>query len=154
MTTPHAGTFRRVRRIARGTAVIGAAAACALAGCGGGGDYANKPRPPAPINVTAAISTKKISLSPKQFGSGPVVFIVSNQTPKAQTLTLQTEEIGGSQPGLKQAADPIDPGSTGTLKADVREGTYELSVAGGGPAPVTVKVGGPRASAQDQLLQP
>jgi hypothetical protein len=143
------------RRIPRSTAVIGAAAACALAGCGGdGGDYANKPRPATPINVTAAISTKKISISPKEFGAGPVVFIVSNQTPKKQTLTLQTEELGGSQPGLRRAADPIDPGGTGTLKADVREGTYELSVAGGGAAPVTVKVGAARPSAQNRLLEP
>ena len=79
----------------------------ALAGCGGGEDYANKPRPATPINVTAAISDKKISLSPKEFGAGPVVIIVSNQTGAEQTLTLQTEELGGSQPGLKQKTDPI-----------------------------------------------
>jgi hypothetical protein len=128
--------------------------ASALTGCGGdGADYANKPRPAAPINITAAISDKEISLSPKQFGAGPVVIIVSNQTGSEQTLTLQTEELGGSQPGLKQSTDPIAPRDTGTLKADVREGTYALSTSDG-PKGTTLEVGPARKSAQDKLLEP
>jgi hypothetical protein len=128
--------------------------ASVLAGCGDeGGDYANKPRPATPINVTAAISDKKISISPKEFGAGPVVIIVSNQTGAEQTLTLQTEELGGSQPGLKQKTDPIAPRGTGTLKADVREGSYALS-ASEGPKAATLEVGPERKSAQDQLLAP
>ena len=128
--------------------------ASALAGCGDeGGDYANKPRPASPINVTAAISEKKISLSPKEFGAGPVVIIVSNQSGAEQKVTLQTEELGGNQPGLKQSTDPIAPRGTGTLKADVREGAYALS-ASDGPKAVNFEVGPARKSAQDQLLQP
>ena len=138
----------------RAAAALTAAAACALAGCGGSGeDYANKPRPATPINVTAAISDKEISISPKTFGAGPVVIIVSNQTGNEQTVTLQTEELGGDQPGLKQSTDPIAPRGTGTLKADVREGSYELSVADG-PSPKTLEVKGERKSAQDTLLEP
>ena len=128
--------------------------ACALAGCGGGDeDYANKPRPASPINVTAAISDKKISISPKQFGAGPVVFIVSNQTGTEQTVTLQTDELGGSQPGIKQSTDPIATRGTANLKADLREGSYALSVKNG-PKPVTIEVGPDRKSAQDTLLEP
>ena len=138
----------------RAAAALTTAAACALAGCGGSGeDYANKPRPATPINVTAAISDKKISISPKTFGAGPIVIIVSNQTGSEQTLTLQTEELGGSKPGLKQSTDAIAPRGTGTLKADVREGSYELSVRNG-PSPAALEVGGARKSAQDTLLQP
>ena len=155
MTAPAAGTFRLVPTIpTRAAAVLAAGAACALAGCGGGGeDYANKPRPATPINVTAAISDKKISISPKQFGAGPVVIIVSNQTGKEQTLTLETEELGGSQGGIKQSTDPIAPRGTGTLKADMRKGSYALSVRNG-PSPVSLEVGPPRKSAQDTLLEP
>jgi hypothetical protein len=128
--------------------------ASVLAGCGDeGGDYANKPRPATPINVTAAISDKKISISPKEFGAGPVVIIVSNQTGAEQTLTLQTEELGGSKPGLKQKTDPIAPRGTGTLKADVREGSYALS-ASEGPKAASLEVGPERKSAQDELLAP
>lgn len=144
-----------MRRITRnGAAFAAAGVAVALSGCGGGGDdYANKPRPAPPINVTAAISTKKISLSPKKFGAGPVVIIVSNQTGDEQTLTLQTDELGGNQPGIKQSTDPIAPRGTGTLKADVREGSYALS-ASDGPSATTLEVGPKRKSAQNELLQP
>ena len=135
-------------------AVSAAAVLGALAGCGGGeADYANKPRPAAPINVTAAISDKKISISPKEFGAGPVVFIVSNQTGDERTLTLQTEELGGDKPGIKRSSDPIAPRGTGTLKADVREGSYAISV-GGGLSPASLEVGPARKSAQDELLAP
>jgi hypothetical protein len=149
-----AGRFRPVRRrIPRTTAGLATAAACLLAGCGGGEDYANKPRPATPINVTAAISNKEISISPKTFSGGPVVFIVSNQTSTPQTVTLQTQELGGDQPGIKQSTDPIAPRGTGTLKADVREGSYEIS-ASKGPSPQTLEVKGERKSAQDTLLEP
>ena len=134
--------------------MLAAGAVCALAGCGGSSDdYANKPRPATPINVTAAISDKKISISPKQFGAGPVVIIVSNQSGKEQTVTLQTEELGGTQGGIKQSTDPIAPRGTGTLKADMRKGSYALSVRNG-PSPASLEVGPPRKSAQDTLLEP
>jgi hypothetical protein len=143
-----------VRRNPSLAAACAALIASVLAGCGGDeGDYANKPRPASPINVTAAISEKEISISPKEFGAGPVVIIVSNQSGAEQRLTLQTEELGGKQPGLKQSTDPIAPRGTGTLKADVREGTYALS-ASDGPKAATLEVGPERKSAQDRLLEP
>jgi hypothetical protein len=126
----------------------------AIAGCGGDGDYANKPRPATPINVTAAITDDRVSVSPKSFGAGPIVIIVSNQTTERQTVTLETEELGGSQPGLRRSTNPIGPRSTATLKVDVRQGTYAVSTRGGSIEPATVEVGKPRKSAQDELLQP
>ena len=126
---------------------------CGFSACGGGADYANKPRPASPINVTAAISTKKISVSPKTFGAGPVVIIISNQSGQAQTVTIQTQELGGSQPGIKQTSNTIDANDTGSMKVDVRKGTYSIS-AKRGVSPVTVEVGAARRSAQDQLLEP
>ena len=138
----------------RTAAVAAVLIGSALAACGDeGGDYANKPRPATPINVTAAISDKKISISPKQFGAGPVVIIVSNQTGAKQTVTLETDELGGSGPGLKETSDPIGPRGTGTLKVDVREGTYALSTSDG-PKPAKLDVGPDRKSAQDELLEP
>jgi hypothetical protein len=135
-------------------AVAAAGVVVALSSCGGDSeDYANTPRPASPINVTAAISAKKISISPKQLGAGPVVIIVSNQTGDEQTLTLETDELGGKQPGLKQSTDPIAPRGTGTLKADIREGTYALSTSDG-PKPASLEVGPARKSAQDTLLEP
>ena len=135
------------------TALAVAAIACGIAGCGGDDDYANRPRPATPINVTAAISDSKVSVSPKTFGAGPIVMIVSNQTPSQQTLTLETDELGGSQPGLRRST-PVGPNGTATLKVDVRKGTYALSTRGDGIKAASVEVGAPRKSAQDELLQP
>jgi hypothetical protein len=145
------GYIARVPR--RRALILAAAACCAISACGGGNDYANKPRPPAPINVTAAISTKKISISPKTFGAGPIVVVISNQTNSPQVLTLQTQELGGSKPGIKETSETIGPRDTGTMQVNVREGQYQVS-AKGGVQSATLKVGKERRSAQDQLLQP
>jgi hypothetical protein len=125
-----------------------------LAACGDDADYANEPRPPSPINVTAAITPEKITVSPKQFGAGPIVLIIANETHQAHRVTLETDELGASTPGIKQSTAPINPDGTATLKVDVREGEYQVSVDGGGIAGARVKVGGERESAQNDLLQP
>lgn len=126
----------------------------AVAGCGGGGDYANKPRPPAPINVTAAITNSRVSVSPQHFGAGPIVLIISNQSSSAQKVIFQTEELGGSKPGNKFDTTPINPRGTATLKVDVREGDWKLSTGNGGIRAAAVTVGHERKSAQGDLLQP
>lgn len=134
---------------------MAAALACGVSGCGGSGaDYANRPRPATPINVTAAIGDGGISISPKTFGAGPIVMIISNQTGQEHTVTLETQELGGNRPGLTETTQPVAPGGTGRLQADVRQGTYEVSARGGSVSPVTLEVGAARKSAQDDLLQP
>jgi hypothetical protein len=142
-----------IARVPRRALILAAALCCGTSACGGGADYANKDRPASPINVAAAISTKKISISPKTFGAGQVVLIVSNQTAAARTLTFQTQELAGSKPGMKATSDKIAPQGTGTMQVNVREGSYEIS-AGSDVAPARVKVGKPRKSAQNELLQP
>ena len=52
-------------------------------GCGGGSTFANKPRPPTPINLTVYINNARVSISPASIGAGPVVFIVTNQASHA-----------------------------------------------------------------------
>jgi hypothetical protein len=131
-----------------------AAALVTVAGCGGGDDYANNPRPPAPINVTAAITDSKVSVSPQRFGAGPIVLIVSNQSSSAQEVTFETDELGGFQPGRKFSTTPINPRGTATLKVDVRQGNWKLGTKKGGIRAAAVSVGKKRKSAQDELLQP
>ena len=124
-------------------------------GCGGEeDDYANDPRPPATIMVSARIGDKEISVSPREFGAGPVELIVSNQSEKAQELTLETDEIGGDAPGIEQNSGPINPGDAARLKVDLRSGTYKVAVDGDGIAPAELNVGDERESAQNELLQP
>ncbi|HEX8087049.1 MAG TPA: hypothetical protein VF529_22415 [Solirubrobacteraceae bacterium] len=129
--------------------------AVALAsGCGEEDDYKNEPRPATPIVVSAAITQDKVSVSPREFGAGPITLIVTNQTDNAQELTLETDEIGGGAPGIEQETGPISPGDTASLKADLREGTYKVGVNGRGIAAAALNVGEPRESAQNELLQP
>jgi hypothetical protein len=124
------------------------------AGCGSGDDYANEPRPPSPINVTAAITDERISVSPDSFGAGPIVLIVSNQSGSPQKVTFQSDDVETTGPGVKQTTSPINPRGTATLKVDVTEGAYQLSVDGSGVGAATVEVGPKRESAQNELLQP
>ena len=131
-----------------------AAALVTLAGCGGGGDYANEARPPAPINVTAAITNSRVSVSPQRFGAGPIVLVISNQSSSAQEVTFETDELGGSQPGRTFNTTPINPRGTATLKVDVRQGDWKLRTEDGGIEAAAVSVRKARESAQDDLLQP
>ncbi len=132
------------------------AVAVLLAGCGGEdtADYQNKPRPPATINVTAAIDNDRVRISPRRFGSGPVVFIISNQSTAPQTLTFETDEIGGDSGGIQRATREIAARSTGQLKVDPPEGSYLLSASSSSIAPAALEVGERRPSAQNELLQP
>lgn len=138
----------------RRTAVaLTGAVALGAAGCGSEDDYANEPRPPAPIVVTAAITKDGVSVSPSSFGAGPISLIVTNQTDTSQRITLETQDAS-SGPGIRQSTGPINPRDTATLKADVPEGTYTVGVGAGGVEPATLEVGDERASAQNDLLQP
>jgi hypothetical protein len=127
------------------------AAAAGIAGCGGDDDHANRARPPATINVTAAIADGRVLVSPRSFGAGPIRLIVSNQTTSAQAVTVET---GGNAAGVTQTSAPITPAGTGTLELDLPEGDYEVSTDDGRILPAAVTVGAPRPSAQQALLQP
>ncbi len=126
-----------------------------VAGCGDDtADYQNKPRPPAPINVTAAIDGDRVRVSPVSFGSGPVVFIISNQSGAPQTVTFETDEIGGDSGGIKRSTSEIAARSTAQLKVDPPEGTYTLSASADDIRAAAIEVGERRESAQNELLQP
>ena len=126
-----------------------------LAGCRDDrADHQNQPRPPAPINVTAAIDDDRVRVSPGRFGSGPVVFIISNQSTAAQRVTFETDEIGGSSGGIQRSTREIAARSTAQLKVDPPEGTYRLSASSGSVRPAAIEVGSRRESAQNELLQP
>ena len=144
----------RVLRNRRVSIAACAASVVLLAACGGDeADYANDPRPPSPIVVSARIGPEGVSVSPRSFGAGPIQLIVTNQTERAQELTLETDEIGGDAPGIEQNSGPINPGDTARLQADLRRGTYSVGV-GSGIQSATLRVGPSRPSSQDDLLQP
>jgi len=122
--------------------------------CGAESDYANKPRPPAPISVTAAIDKTRIRVSPPTFGGGPVVFIISNQSGADQKITFESDELGAEHGGIRRATNTIEPRSTANLKVDAPEGTYTLTASGDNVAPATIEIGKRRPSSQNDLLLP
>ena len=129
-------------------------AVVAFAACGSDDERENALRPAAPINVTAAIDDRRVRVSPRSFGAGPVVFVISNQSGVPQEVTFETDEINGGAGGIRRTSAPIIARGTGTLKVDVREGTYRLSTSGDDIRPAAVEVSRPRPSAQNELLQP
>lgn len=141
----------RATRICAGLSV--GCFALLAAGCGGDDDYANKPRPPAPINVTASIGDRGLSVSPTRIGAGPVVFIITNQTSNSHRVTLAAAD-GETTPQRDQSIGPINPRDTATLKVNVAPGRYEVRTAGDGVRAGRLTVGKERRSAQNDLLQP
>jgi hypothetical protein len=129
-------------------------AALLVAGCGSKSDYANRPRPPSPITITAAISAKRVQVSPRRFGAGPITLVVTNQSGRSADLVLETDNAGSGQTGIRQQTGPINPDGTASLKADLRQGRYTVRVRSGEIRPASLVVGRKRASAQNQLLQP
>jgi len=139
-----------------------ATGALALAGCGGGAKFANKPRPATPVDLTVYINSQRVSVSPASVGAGPVIFIVTNQASKTESLNVQRAGNSGS---TLATTGPINPQETAQVTIDFRSGDYTVStgkagstdatLAGASPIqPATLHIGRPRPSASNALLQP
>ena len=143
----------RFREAARGSGRQRAAAvpalgaiAFALAACGED-DFKNDPRPPAPIEITAAIDDRSVNISPSEFGAGIVTITISNQTQEPARLSLDGPTVASS--------DEIVPGGTGSIKTALEQGEYEVSAGAEiGVRSQTIEVGPERESSQNDLLLP
>jgi hypothetical protein len=137
------------RASARGAAAALAVAALGVAGCGSD-DFANEPRPAAPIVVTAKVDSEQVLVSPAKFGAGLVNITVSNQSDDPVRLTLV-----GPKPEDNVEGDDIPPQGVGNLKASLGEGDYEVNAGERSNAtPAQLKVGPPRKSSSGELLLP
>lgn len=142
------------RRMPRAAVAAIVALGLGAGGCGNDDDFANSPRPPAPITVSAAISPVRVTVSPARFGAGAIELVASNQTATSQRVTLRSRGRSGGGEELEQSTGPINPGDTASLKADLTEGSYLLTAHSAAIEPATIAVGAPRESAGDGLLQP
>lgn len=140
---------------------IFAVSALTVSGCGGGTTFANKPRPPAPVNLTVYVNNARVSVSPTSVGAGPVVFIVTNSADQTESVTIQ------SQDGVRLGTTgPINPQSTAQVTVDFRDpGDYTVATATSGSTQAAqsqrssvqaarIHIGKQRPSASGQLLQP
>jgi hypothetical protein len=148
LRAPVALPFANVRRFALLTLLIG------LAGCGGGDRRENELRPPSPVMMTAAIHSDGVQVSPASVGAGTIILVVSNQSGAPQTVTFETDELGGKTGGVTASSPRIAPRATGRLTINAREGTYSVHTADDGIEAARVKIGPPRRSSQDDLLLP
>lgn len=135
-------------------AFLALALAVGAAGCGGD-RFANKPRPPAPITISAAISKGRVTVSPARLRAGAIELIASNQTATSQRLTLRslTARRGGAGE-LVQSTGPINPGDTASLTADLAAGRYVVTARSPAIDPAQLVVGRTRAGGATGLLQP
>ena len=120
-----------------------------LAGCGSS-YFADNPRPPVPVEITANVTADEVIVSPHKIGGGLATFTVSNQSPTPVRFTLV-----GPAPQDNLETNEIPPGGVGNLKAELKQGDYEANAGGQSQAkPATITVGPPRKSSQNDLLLP
>ncbi len=140
------------RRLLAALALAGTAG---VAACGGSEPRKNLNRPPAPITLTGAIHPRRVQISPARVGAGPVTLVISNQTRRTQTVTMETSNPAGSDTiGHKASTQPIRPQATGRLTINARRGDYMVHVGDRTIAVAHLTVGKRRPSSQNQLLLP
>ncbi|MDO9407002.1 hypothetical protein [Patulibacter sp.] len=129
----------------------GVLAASGLAGCGRV-DQSEKPngsRPPATLQLSAAITNRSVNISPSEIGAGPVRIVITNQSSKSVRATLAPAAAGGS----RTTRDTIPPGGVAAIQGTVGAGSWRLQV-GQGIDSARLKVGRERKSSDGELLLP
>ena len=136
-----------------------AVSALAVSACGSTSKGATTPRPPAPVNLTVYIDNSRVSASPTSVGAGPVAFIITNQAHQAESLAVLPAGRAASRPLANTG--PINPQATAQVTVDFSSpGTYSLSTGGEGGGTsasiraASIRIGKPRPSSNNQLLQP
>ena len=146
----------RIRMIAIvGTCAVG------MSACGTtGGRLPTQSHPPTPVPLSVYVNDSRISVSPSSVGAGPVVFTVTNQASKAESLAISRS--GGTAAIARTA--PINPEGTTQVSVNFRPGLYTIKTARAGTeAQLTernsirsalIRIGRKRPSSTNQLLQP
>jgi hypothetical protein len=139
---------RRASLLAGGVALM-----LVVGGCGDE-DFANAPRPPTAVELSASIRDDGVTISPSREGAGQVLITFTNLTDRAHTVTLEGEDV------IERTA-PIQPEDTATIQKTLKPGSYELR-AGSNRAvdiedqirPATLTIAQQRANSNRDLLLP
>lgn len=145
----------------RATIGILALGAFSVAGCGGGAHFANNPRPPTPVDLTVYVNNSRVLVSPSSVGAGPVIFIITNQSRQAQSVTIQPASGGTA---LASTA-PINPQATSQIQVNFSPGNYTMTTGNPGTTdasqaspssitPASLYIGPERPNGNNVLLQP
>jgi hypothetical protein len=146
------------------TTTIGMLAVSLLAAGCGGTRFANRPAPPVPINLSVYIDDARVSVSPASVGAGPVVFVVTNQASRAESMVVL--RAGGSVAAPLADTGPISPQATAQVSVNMAiPGTYTVATGPNGSSeaalatpssikPAFIQIGPRRPSGSNALLQP
>jgi hypothetical protein len=133
-------------------------AAFVLSACGED-DFANEPRPAAPLDLSGVITEQRVTVSPSDPGAGPILLTISNQTEMSHRVTLEGEGDDGTE--ISETTGPINPLDTATIQQSLPEGEYSVTANSdgasgtvGGIRPDRLVVGPGRGSASDELQLP
>ena len=140
------------RRRSRVAALVAGGLAALLASACGGDDFANKPRPPVPVQLTGVITKTRVTVSPDNVGAGPIILTISNQTPESHTVTLEGR-------GVRERVGPVNPLDTATIQKTLPSGSYEVKAGSEQAVPTEIAsgallVGPARPSGSDRTLLP
>ena len=145
--------MRRAGRTPVAVLIVGGLAG-PVAGCGGGDDFKDKPRPAVPVQLTGAITERAVSVQPNKVGAGPVTLIIANLSDQSHTVTLE-----GGPKNVSEQVGPINPQDNARIQETLEEGTYTVK-AGSDEASfneirsATLHIGPPRKSSSDRVLLP
>jgi len=128
------------------SAAAGLLAASVLAAGCGAEEFPNDPRPPAPVELSAKVDDRKVTVVPDEVGAGLATFTISNQSDDAVTLAFDGPTDVGS--------DEIPAGGVGALQFELETGTYEIEASVPTISDGSMTVGPERPSAQNDLLLP
>jgi hypothetical protein len=120
-------------------------------GCGKK-DFPNRPRPPAPVELTGVIQENKVTISPAKVGAGPILITIANETKTAHTVTLEGDTI-------RERVGPVNPLDTATIQKTLRPGTYEVRAGSARAVPREIQaaqltIGKPRPDSSNEVPQP
>jgi hypothetical protein len=116
-----------------------------LAGCGSE-DFANNPRPPTPIEISAKVDSNRVQVAPDHFGAGLVNFTIANLSSSPITFHVTGPTTGSTQ--------EIQPNAPDFLRMSMKQGTYQVKASKNKIKPATITVGPERKSSQNNLLEP
>jgi hypothetical protein len=123
-------------------------------GCGGSSEpRTNRLRPAPPVTLTGAIHDDGIQISPAAVGAGQIILLLSNQSGRPQTVTIETASVTSS-PGHRASSPTIRDGATGRVTLNATRGAYTVHVRDSSIRAARILVGPPRKSGQNDLLLP
>ncbi len=122
-----------------------------VAGCGTAArlDFNGRNRPATPVDVSVYLGSGRPLVDPRKVRPGPVLFNVTNQTGRAQTVSIVAPDGR-----LVTQRVPIPAGGTGQMKATLRRTAYGVEQNGRPSSTTLVSTEGPPRNGNNDLLQP